>query len=289
MRRESNFFAKFTIFIGILFIIFVISNYGIKVSKENVISRKIGPGFSSFKILQISDLHSAEFGDNNSRLIRKIDNENPDIIVMTGDMVSTSDTSYDVFYSLASNLASRYPTYYIVGNHEQNLKDEKKDGMIEYLSSINIRVLDNEKVTIENGNEKINLYGMWFNLRYYKDLNNEETKDYNFDLDSMVEILGEANKDEYNIVLTHNPVYADTYSQWGADLVLSGHLHGGMVYVPFVGGLFSPEKEWFPKYYGGRYSIDNMDLIVNKGLGNGQMGFRVFNTPEISTITLTPE
>ncbi|WP_096233565.1 metallophosphoesterase [Thermoanaerobacterium sp. RBIITD] len=236
--------------------------------------------------MQLSDLHSKNFGKNNYRLIKKINSENPDIIVMTGDMVNTKDTDFEVFINLAEQLSKSYETYYIVGNHEQNLSDNKLKSLTDKLNTIGIRVLDNEKVTITKGNDSINLYGLWFNLKYYKDVSNEYTKNAYFGTEQIKTVLGSLDNNSYNILLTHNPVYFDTYSNWGADLTLSGHIHGGMVRIPFMGGLLSPEREIFPKYDAGEYQINGKELIVNRGLGNS-FGFRIFNRPEISVIILS--
>ncbi|NLM09241.1 MAG: metallophosphoesterase [Clostridiaceae bacterium] len=262
-------------------------NNFLEVLQYSAASNKIPPLFKGFKILQISDLHSKEFGNYNKRLVKKITGENPDIVVMTGDMVNSRDTDFEVFINFARQISKSYDIYYIVGNHEQNLSDDKRKILIDNLNEIGIRVLDNEKVMITRGTDSINLYGLWFNLRYYKDLNNEYTKDVFFGADQIQSILGNLDTDSYNILLTHNPLYADTYSDWGADLILSGHMHGGMIRVPFIGGLLSPEREFFPKYDAGKYQVNGKILIVNRGLGNGDFGIRVFNRPEISVITLS--
>lgn len=106
-------------------------------------------------------------------------------------------------------------------------------------------------------------------------------------MDQISQILGEADKENYRILLTHNPLYAETYARWGADLTLAGHVHGGMIRLPRVGGVLSPERTLFPKYAGGQYDVLGSTLIANRGLGNGNYGIRLFNQPEISVITLT--
>jgi predicted MPP superfamily phosphohydrolase len=256
------------------------------ISQYTVTSNKIPPSFEGYKILQLSDLHSKSFGDSNSKLIKKITSENPDIIVITGDMVSADDTDFEVFTDLAKEISQQYNTYYIVGNHEQSLSMSKQKKLTDKLTEIGVKVLDNEKATITRDGESINLYGLWFNLRYYKDSSNEYTKDVFFGEEQIQTILGDLDTNSYNILLTHNPLYADTYSSWGADLTLSGHIHGGIIRIPFVGGLLSPERKFFPKYDGGMYQVGDKLLIVNRGLGNGGFGIRIFNQADISVITL---
>lgn len=218
--------------------------------------------------------------------LRAIDRQDPDIIAITGDMINRRERNYRVFDDMVAALAEKYPIYYIVGNHEQNLQEETLAEMLDHLENLGVQVLDNEKTSIEKEGEAINLYGLWFHLRYYRDLSNEYTEDYYFGKKQIKQILGEAEKEDFNILLTHNPVYFDTYSSWGADLTLSGHMHGGMVRIPFKGGLFSPEQELFPKYDGGVYKDGSNTMIVSRGLGRGRAGFRFFNRPELVVITL---
>lgn len=263
-----------------------IDNNTLEVTKYSVSSNKIPPSFNGFKILQLSDLHSKSFGTDSFRLMDRINSQNPDIIVMTGDMVNTLDRNFDVFINLAQQVSKKYKVYYIVGNHEQNLKYYKLNSLEDKLKSFGIRVLDNEKVTLTMGSGSINLYGLRQNIRYYTDVLNGYSKYVYYEEGQIETALGKLDNSSYNILLTHNPLYFDTYSSWGADLTLSGHIHGGMVRIPFAGGLFSPERKIFPKFDAGEYEIDGKELIVNRGLGNGYFGVRIFNPPEISVITL---
>ncbi len=265
----------------------ILSNTLIQVSRYKVKSDKIPSVFNGFKIVQVSDLHSKSFGKNNSNLIKKIEKEKPDIVVMTGDMINTKDDNFDVFLDFAGAISRKYDTYYIVGNHEQSLPKDKFSLLINRLEQADTKVLDNNFIKINKGNDSINLYGMWFNLRYYKDNNSNYAKDINFSEETMASILGSFNKNDYNILLTHNPLYFETYSNWGVDLTLTGHIHGGMIRLPFLGGLLSPERKFFPKYDFGKYELNNKVLIVNRGLGNGDFGIRLLNNPDISVITLS--
>ena len=284
-NNKSNLFIIFLLLLIAAKIYF--DNNFLGVSKYKVTSDKIPASFKGFKILQLSDLHNKDFGNNNNKIIKKITSENPDIVVMTGDMVSANDTDFEVFINLAKEISQQYNTYYIVGNHEQALYGGKQKILTDKLTEIKVKVLNNEKVTITRGTDSINLYGLWFNLRYYKNLNNQYTKDVYFGEEQIQTILGNLDTEQYNILLTHNPLYADTYYNWGADLTLAGHIHGGIIRIPFLGGLLSPERKFFPKYDGGKYQVDDKILIVNRGLGNTDLGIRIFNRPEISVITLS--
>lgn len=249
-------------------------------------NEKIPIKFDGYKILHLSDLHSKSFGIKNDKLIEKINLINPEIIVMTGDMVNCNDTNFDNFFELVKVLVKKYKIYYIVGNHEQNMKKVNKNVIIDFLKSNGVKVLDNEKVELVKGDEKINLYGLWCNLRYYSAKTEGEKEDFTLETIEKIMENVEMNKEEYNILLAHNPNFIESYAAWGADLMLSGHIHGGMVRIPFIGGVFSPDTLLFPKYDSGLYNVSGKQLIVSRGLGKGVRGFRFFNRPEINVITL---
>ncbi|BCJ94219.1 phosphohydrolase [Anaerocolumna cellulosilytica] len=276
--------------LGLGIIIIIISNTVVVVDKYNVIAGNVPSAFDGFKVVQLSDLHSKEFGRENGTLLKKIAKINPDIIVMTGDMVNSTDTEFSIFLTFAKKLAENYPVYYIVGNHEQALSKQNLAFIYNELKSYGVNVLDNEMAVIEKDDAKINIYGMWFNLRYYSDQTSAYVLDnpdiYYFAEDTMRKILGECGRESFNILLTHNPVFFDTYSKWGADLTLSGHIHGGMVRIPFIGGIYSPEKTFFPKYDEGLFEENDKRMIVSRGIGNGSLGFRFLNCPQIVEITL---
>jgi predicted MPP superfamily phosphohydrolase len=267
-----------------------VSNQFILTSEYELAYSKLPASFDGYKILQLSDLHSKDFDDGNDTLLKKIHGQNPDMIVLTGDMVNSTDLDFSVFLSLASNLSADYEVYYIVGNHEQSLSDSSLEYLHSQLEGMGIEILDNEKQVIKRGDDSIDLYGLWFNLRYYSDRTNEyvqeDAETYYFSVDKMEKILGEHDGSRFSILLAHNPLYADSYIEWGADLTFSGHVHGGMIRLPFLGGVYSPERTFFPEYDGGLYAFDEQNLIVSRGIGNGNFGFRFLNCPEIVTVTL---
>lgn len=256
------------------------------VTNINIKNKKIPEGFNGFKILHLSDLHSKSFGEKNIKLINKINELKPNIIVMTGDMVNCNDTNYDNFFNLAKAISEKYKTYYIVGNHEQSMNDEDKQVIFDFLKANKIEILDNEKTIIESSGDTINLYGSWCNLRYYSSKYAEEKYDFTPEVMNKIMENAEIEEDKYNILLAHNPNFIESYAKWGADLTLSGHIHGGMVRLPYLGGVFSPDTVLFPKYTSGLYEVEGKKLIVSRGLGRGVRGFRFFNRPEMVLITL---
>ena len=276
---------KIIVFLFLIIALFCIRLYIdhnlIKIMPYEIVSSEIPSTFDGYKILQISDLHNKDFGE---QIIKKIEKEKADIIVLTGDMVSASHVDYTVFLDFAKHLSSKYTVYYIKGNHEGDLEKVNYSVIEDALSLYGIDILDNEKATIEKDGEHLNLYGMWCNQRYYSRADID--KEYIIKPETVTKLLGEADQDEYNILLMHTPAYFEAYENWGADLVLSGHTHGGLVRLPFLGAVFSPDRKLFPKYGYGRYEINDTTMIVSSGLSRGDTGFRLFNRPELVTITL---
>jgi predicted MPP superfamily phosphohydrolase len=291
-KRKKNKLFRAAIIIFALLIggVFIVSNNVLQVTAYDLEYYNLPATFDGFKIIQLSDLHSKEFGKDNRKLIKLIEKKSPDIVVMTGDMVNTGDDNFDIFYSTAGQISSRFETYYIVGNHEQNLSKDKLDTLYGTLDDLGVHVLDNDSKTIQRGEERVEIYGLWFNLRYYSDQTNEYVKkhpdEFYFNIEKMDQVIGSKGSPDFSILLTHNPAYFGTYAEWGADLTLSGHIHGGVLRLPFLGGVFSPERTWFPEYDSGEFEIDNRHMIVSRGLGNGSEGVRFLNCSEIGLITL---
>lgn len=234
--------------IAFFFVELYIDSNVLTTSEFCIKNKKIPSKFDGYKILHLSDLHSKSFGNKNEKLIEKISEINPDIIVMTGDMVNCNDTNFDNFFELVKVLVKKYDIYYIVGNHEQNMKKVNKNVIIDFLEANGVKVLDNEKVELVKEDEKINLYGLWCNLRYYSAKAEGEKEEFTLETIEKIMANTKINDDEYNILLAHNPNFIESYAAWGADLTLSGHIHGGMVRIPFIGGVFSPDTLLFPKY-----------------------------------------
>lgn len=260
-------------------------NRMIGVSRYDVFSEKVPPAFDGYTILQLSDLHGASFGRDNARIASRINRLSPDLVVMTGDMVSSWDTDFRAFLDLSAAVAKRHETVYILGNHEQALGRTHRDALIGGLKLAGVRVLENEKAALEKGGAAVSLYGLHYHLMYYRDASGALGDEIRLKPSSVSGLLGESDPKRFNILLAHNPLYFPVYTEWGADLTLSGHVHGGIVRLPFLGGVLSPERTFFPEYDEGRYVLSDKTLIVSRGLGNS-VGIRVFNPPELVLITL---
>lgn len=282
MRKGKKIFMTFLLLIIILFTIrLYIDHNFIKKTSYEVKSTKIPSTFEGYKILQITDLHNKDFGKMLTDMIEK---ENPDIIVLTGDMVSANHINYTTFLDFAKYISSKYKVYYIKGNHEGELLNKNYSVIVDALDLYGVKILDNEMIKLEKEGDYINLYGMWCNQRYYSRA--DEDKTYVVKEETVEKLLGKPNVDEYNILLMHTPAYFEAYEHWGADLVISGHMHGGLIRLPYLGGVFSPDRKLFPKYCYGRFDKNLSTMIISSGLSRGETGFRLFNRPEIVTITL---
>ena len=264
----------------------------IEYASYEVKSKKIPKEFNDFKIVQISDLHNRNFGINNNILLDKIDKIKPDIVCITGDLIDASNENFNIALNLIDNLSEKYMVYYIFGNHEQKVMiNEYKKSYLEYFKQLkykNIINLQNEKVKINKGDSSINLYGLEVPYKYYPYLFNKsyKNKKLNFNRYDVEKSLGKIDIKEYNILLAHTPFFFEGYSMWGADLVLSGHVHGGIIRLPIKGGLLSPNREFFPKYDLGKYNIGNSTMILSKGLGESKILPRINCSPEIVEIIL---
>lgn len=271
--------------ISAMFISYIISLFKIDVSKYEVASSKVPKAFDGFKILQLSDLHNRRFNKNNKKIVKIIEKQKPDIIVMTGDMVSSNSTGFSNFFLLVEELDGKYPIYYIFGNHEQRLSAEKQSSIIGKLREYGVKVLNNQQEFIIKDDESIQIFGLNQELIYYTNYLKSK-KTYSYETKDMENAIRKADGKKFNILLSHNPLYFETYEKWGADLVFSGHVHGGIIQIPFIGGFLSPERKLFPKYSGGEYEINDSKMIVSRGLGYTKINLRFFNNPEICVVEL---
>ena len=271
------------IFIGIL-ICFVKK---IDVTKYTISNEKIPEEFNGFKIVQLSDFHSQGYRNTTEDIINKVKDINPDIIVMTGDMVSWDMEDIDEVKVLIKSLVELYPIYYIDGNHEhlaEILRPGKYVAFIEFMKELGVTTIKNDYIEIYKGDKSINLYGINLPLDGATGL---YVKKFQLEKNYVEKTLPEVDKDKFNILLAHTPTFIKQYSQWGADLVLCGHMHGGIVRIPFTNiGLLSPERTIFPKYAAGKFKVNGSIMIVNRGIGGSSFDLRLFNNPEITVITL---
>ncbi len=246
--------------------------------------------FDGYRIVQISDMHGKYFGRNNKRLVDRISSLKPDILFVTGDMMTSNKYDGQAFIDFLEEFGQQCPVYMCLGNHEQIagmiVGDEYYTSFIKSIQEHGVILLDNEKTTLKKKDESITISGLTLALFRYSRRDKEYYDEALFLTEADIDLsIGEA-EEGFNIMLAHNPVYFSEYASWGADLVLSGHVHGGIIQVPFKGGLLSPEHVFFPEYDAGLYEIEDSIMIVNRGLGSSGVNFRLFNRPDITFIEL---
>lgn len=240
------------------------------------------------KLVMLSDLHNYQYGRDNIQLLNAIDAQNPDAVVLAGDMITAGQK--DKFYKTVEFLAKikdKYPLYYANGNHEQkiNVYVNKYGDMSEKygkaLAEAGIDTLCNNHVTLPAWG--ITIYGLEIGHEYFQRFKTKPFPD-----NYLESLLGKKDEDTYGVLLAHNPEYFSEYAQWGADLVLSGHIHGGIVRLPFLGGVISPAIRFFPKYDGGLFEEGESHMVLGRGIGTHSPDVRMFNPGELISITLEP-
>lgn len=260
----------------------------LKIENYTIRSARLPDAFNGWKIVFLSDLHAVSYGEKNDKLIEKIDQINPDMILVGGDMVvGKKGQTTEVACDLISRLAVRYPVVCANGNHEyrmkiyRNLYGIRYDCYVSKLREAGVDYLENDSIRVHHGGESIIITGLQIARRYYRRGPKTEMRPQYLN-----KILGTKDKEAFQILLAHNPLYFPEYALWGADLVLSGHNHGGLVRLPLLGGVISPQMILFPEYDAGYYRIMDSQMIISRGLGTHTFPIRVFNRPEISVIHL---
>lgn len=226
------------------------------------------------KILHISDCHKRNNADFNKRVIAAAKDEKPDVIFITGDVVSRTETEFSATEVLLTELCDIAPVYMCMGNHEQSLKNDNQRKLFDVVAKTDVRLLVNDGEYAEINGKKYYICGVMQDYSTYKKDGGYRNLD-DFTIDEMKNYLGECPEDEV-LLLAHNPFFAEVYAEWGADYTFSGHIHGGVIRL-FGVGIFSPERRFFPKYSKGVYDISGKKLLVSAGVGK----LRMFNPPEI--------
>ena len=233
-------------------------------------------GFDGCRIAVLSDLHGAEFGENNQELFTAVAQESPDYIVYLGDLEDHyRGPAAGYAETVAAGLTAIAPTYYVTGNHEWGIGDVP--ALKETLAAHGVSVLSNQFVPLERNGDIIVLAGIDDPNGYADQKTPEEVA---------AEVYA-AYGDPFWVLLAHrNDRFESQYSLLGADLVLSGHGHGGIIRLPFTDGLLSTNRTFFPSYTSGLYKENGSCLFVTRGLGNSGPTFRLFNRPEVAVLTL---
>lgn len=251
-------------------------------------STKFQDGFMGCRIAMLCDLHCNEFGEGNEILLDEIRKQKPDLILIGGDMLTAKPKErFDVPIDFLRILVKEYPIYYALGNHEYRLRiyPEKYGSMYDtYMNAVKemgVQFLHNERTLVELNGGKFWIYGLEIDRKYYNRL--EHVK---MDKEYLKKEIGLAPENEFTVLLAHNPTYFPIYADWGSDLVLSGHNHGGIIRIPFIGGLISPQMTLFPKYDMGEFKEGTSTMILSSGLGTHTIKLRILNPPQLVIVDL---
>ncbi|MFO8068710.1 MAG: metallophosphoesterase, partial [Alkalibacterium sp.] len=255
-------------------------NNAIETTQYSYSSDEIPQSFDGYTIVQVSDLHNKEFDE---KLTTKIEAENPDIIVITGDLIDRNRTDLTVAQDFLEEASDIAPLYFVSGNHE--VASNKYPELQEILDEEGVINLDNTSHTLTENNEQINLLGLADPLTMLLEEIEEEGSDERVLQKEMTDLMNESPAD-FNLLLSHRAELLDIYEESGVDLVFTGHAHGGQIRLPIIGGLYSPGQGLLPGYTIGEYTEGNTTMIVSRGLGNSIFPLRVFNRPELVVMTL---
>lgn len=282
---------KKRIWVFLLLLVFVFfarsfyrSNLSFQETNYTVTSPDIPNPFNGFTICQISDLHGHLFGDQGEKLLEAVQAGKPDIIVITGDLISISvdqvkKEDQEKMGSFLKALGKIAQTFFIPGNHELGMEEVSSHFYLrDLLKEAGITDLSNRTLPLLRGGKRIYLSGLKEGPYFYRNSAVQTLPVHEF--------LERGKEEDFHILLAHNPFYWSEYKTWGADLTLSGHVHGGGIRLPLIGGLFSPEVAFFPKYDLGCYEDSPYTMVVSAGLGNSGLPFRLFNPEELVFIHL---
>lgn len=245
-------------------------NNSLTVSNYTYETSRVSKSLDGFKIVHISDLHNKRFGRKNSRLIKLIREQSPDIIVISGDIADSRHTDIDAAVEFVSETTDIAPVYYTTGNHEHRFSPEKFDRLISGIQSAGGTVLLDETAVITHNGEKIYITGLADSSLYTGKLDDILPKD----------------PDCLSLLISHQPQLVDLYTQSGADITFSGHAHGGQFRIPGVGGVIAPGQGFFPKYTEGIHWRGESAVVISRGLGSSIIPSRINNRPEVVAVTV---
>lgn len=280
MKRISR---RKKLYIALTFLLTLIiwtiwGNTALIITQITVPSANLPHQFSGFRIAHISDLHNAEFGSENAKLLQKISETEPDIIAITGDLVDSNHTNIEVAINFAQKATQIAPVYYVSGNHEAWLS--RYGALRDSLEAAGVTVLEDDAIHLIHNGSTITLLG----------LSDPEFSEGSSMLDEIAAMtalkLSEMTEDGHTVLLSHRPELFETYVESGVDLVLSGHAHGGQFRLPLIGGLIAPDQGLFPKYDAGLYSEQGTNMVVSRGLGNSIIPIRFNNRSEVVLVEL---
>ena len=280
-------YAAAATFVVLLLVLLVYrESKGFKVVRYSFVNGKLKVGH--FRMAFISDLHDCEISADNKDVLKAIDDEAPDAVIFAGDMVTSSlEPGYHDSNALKfiKALAGKYPVYYGIGNHEEKLRrcpdvhPGEFERLCDELSEMGAPLLIDAKASDTKAG--VDFYGLDLEHDYYR-----RFKTRHFPDDYLEKKLGKNDTSGVSVLIAHNPEHFEQYAQWKPDYVLSGHVHGGIVSIPFLGGVISPQLKFFPRYDAGVFERDGSMMILTRGLGTHTVPIRIFNKAEVVIIDL---
>lgn len=252
-------------FATVLYVYSVEQNKTILVTHYTVSHEDIPASFKGKRIVQLTDLHNVDFGD---RLAPLVAEQEPDIIVITGDWIGRYDTDITPALTQLSSLVGIAPIYYVSGNHEAY--SDVYDELYAHLLDCGVTILEKDALLWTQGEDSVQILGM---------------DDPEFSTHLWRDVAPNVEKDLYSILLFHRPEYLEEAAGYDIDLILAGHTHGGQIRLPLIGAVYAPNQGWFPKYDVGLFTCEGTSMIVSQGLGEST-AMRILTPPEIVVVTL---
>lgn len=238
------------------------------------------------RFVMISDLHNKVYGKNNEKVINAVKKANPDFVVIAGDQITShAKESIEPGVNLVKELSRHYKIYYALGNHETKLKmyperfGDMYNKLVKEVTNPNVKLLVDESCILPE--YSICLTGLELERAYFARFKKKEMEKGHIE-----KHIGKVQPQYCNVLIAHNPDYFEEYAAWGADFVLSGHVHGGIMRLPVLGGVIAPSYKLFPKYDGGIFHEGKSTMLLGRGMGAHTLPFRFFNPAELHVVTL---
>ena len=273
MRRFIKKIVIFAVILAVVLGFWHYENNTIQTEVFSVASKRLPAAFDGFRLAVISDLHGRSFGEDNADLIAAVQAANPDLIALIGD-IADERTDLSILTPLCEGLVDIAPCFYVTGNHEWAL--DSLSAALEPIKAAGVTVLANEYRTLTLEGQTIILAGVHDPCGPYDMTTHAE----------LTAQIRETYPENYMIVLNHRNEDLAEWAALGADLVLSGHGHGGVIRLPGIGGLVGTDRSLFPDFTAGLYTQDGTTMAVSRGLGFSGVPFRLFNRPELMVIDL---
>ena len=278
-KRKRSLWTIFVVILTAVLVCAVWENTAIESQYYTISSPKLPAAFDGFRIAHISDLHNAQFGEDNKVLLDMLRREKPNQIYITGDLIDSRRTDTAVALSFLRQAVEIAPCYYVTGNHESRLADCEQ--LEKQMLDLGVVVLSDMKCHLVKNKQSICVIGVDDPSMSFSDQSDEAC------MAQKLEKL--AGDEDFTILLSHRPELMDVYSRYGIDLVFSGHAHGGQIRLPFFGGLVAPNQGWLPAYDAGLFERGETRMIVSRGLGNSLFPLRFNNRPELIIVELKCE